>query len=114
MRAVERLGVPASAIRVLGEPVANTAEEVAVIAQHLQDAGGGRDPGHVALPHRRVRFLWRRVATPGSEARVHYAREEPLDPQRWWSNSTDMIAVAREWVGIMNALARFPIQSVRD
>ena len=92
VRAVERLGVPASAIRVLAEPVANTAEEVGVVAQHLRDAGGGAVILVTSQYHtRRVRFLWRRVAAPGSEARVHYAREEPLDPQRWWRNSNDVI-----------------------
>ena len=115
VRVVERLGVPASAIRVLAEPAANTAEEVGVIAQRLQAAGGGTVILVTSQYHtRRVRFLWRRVATPGLEARVHYAREEPVDPQRWWSNSTEVIAVAREWVGMMNVLARSPIQSVPD
>jgi uncharacterized SAM-binding protein YcdF (DUF218 family) len=112
---VERLGVPSAAIRVLAEPVTNTAEEVRVVAQHLRNAGGGTVILVTSQYHtRRVRLLWRRVVTAGSDARVHYAREEALDPERWWSNTTEMIAVAREWAGIMNALGSFPFQSRQD
>jgi uncharacterized SAM-binding protein YcdF (DUF218 family) len=115
LQVLERLGVPSSAIRVLGAPVANTAEEIGVIAERLRHVGGGNVILVTSQYHtRRVRFFWRRVATPGAEARVHYARGEPLDPRRWWSNSTEMIAVAREWVGMINALASFPIQTVHD
>lgn len=114
-RVLERLGVPPAAIRVLHPPATNTAEEMDVTAQHLRAVGGGAVIVVTSRYHtRRVRFLWRRIAGPGAEARVRYARGEPWVPERWWTTSTDIMAVAREWVGLANALANFPIQTVED
>src|SRR5437867_900169 len=41
-RVVERLGVPASAVRMLPERIVNTAEEVRAIGREVQQAGGDR------------------------------------------------------------------------
>ena len=114
-KVLERLGVPGDAIRVLPEAVANTSQEVHVIAEEMKRAGGGSVILVTSKYHtRRVKVLWRRTAAPGSDALVRYARADPFVPQQWWRNTGDVIAVAREWVGLINALVGSPIESVRD
>jgi uncharacterized SAM-binding protein YcdF (DUF218 family) len=111
----KRLGVPLAAIHLLPEPVANTYQEIRVIAKHMKDTGGGSVILVTSKYHtRRVKILWRAAAAPGSHGVVRYARDDPFEPRRWWHNTGDVIAVAREWVGLINALAGSPIESIRD
>jgi uncharacterized SAM-binding protein YcdF (DUF218 family) len=109
---LERLGVPVTAIRVLGRPAQNTAQEVQVIAEELQRVGGGQVILVTSKPHsRRVRATWR--ALIGEQAIVRYATSDPYDAYRWWHHTRDALAVSREVFGLLNVWAGFPVQPAR-
>lgn len=106
---LERLGVPAAAIRVLSRPAQNTAQEVQVIAEELQRVGGGQVILVTSKPHsRRVRATWR--ALIGGHAIVRYATADPYDGHRWWRHTRDALAVSREVFGLLNVWAGFPVR----
>ncbi len=109
---LERLGVPVTAIRVLSRPGQNTAQEVLVIAEELQRAGGGQVILVTSKPHsRRVRATWR--ALIGERAIVRYATSDPYDAHRWWRHTGDALAVSREVFGLLNVWAGFPVRPAR-
>ena len=109
---LERLGVPAAAIRVLSRPAQNTAQEVQVIAEELQRVGAGQVILVTSKPHsRRVRATWR--ALIGEQAIVRYATSDPYDAHRWWRHTADALAVSREVFGLLNVWAGFPVQPAR-
>ena len=47
------------------------------------------------------------------EAIVRYASDDPFEPARWWRNTADALSVSREWFGLLNAWAGFPVTSER-
>ena len=111
---LERLGVPGTAIRVLPERNVNTAEEVRTVAGALKAAGGGRVILITSKYHtRRVKVVWRALAGNRLEAIVRFAADDPFEPRRWWRNTADAQSVSREWFGLVNAWAGFPIKSER-
>jgi uncharacterized SAM-binding protein YcdF (DUF218 family) len=111
---LERLGVPVTAIRVLSRPAQNTAQEVQVIAQELQQAGGGRVILVTSKPHsRRVRATWRALIGETPHGIIRYATSEPYDADRWWRHTSDALAVSREVFGLLNVWAGFPVQPAR-
>ncbi len=104
---LRKLGVPQDAIRLLPEAVANTVAEVRVAAAH--SAQGSHIIVVTSKSHaRRVRITWNAVAF-GREAIVRYASEDPFDPPHWWRTSTDVLSMARESLGIVNAWLGFRI-----
>ena len=106
---LERLGVPAAAIRVLSQPAQNTAQEVQVIAEELQRVGGGQVILVTSKPHsRRVRATWR--ALIGEHAIVRYATSDPYNAHQWWRHTGDALAVSREVFGLLNVWAGFPVR----
>jgi uncharacterized SAM-binding protein YcdF (DUF218 family) len=111
-RVLEQFGVPASAIRVLPPSTPNTADEVRAIARELQSRGGSRVVLVTSKVHtRRVRLIWNRLIGDRPEAVIRYARQDPSDTAHWWRRTTESLRVAREWFGILNALAGFPIKT---
>jgi uncharacterized SAM-binding protein YcdF (DUF218 family) len=111
---LERLGVPATAIRVLTEPAVNTAEEIRVIGRELQRVGGGQVILVTSKPHsRRVRATWRALIGDSPHAIVRYATADPYDARRWWRQTGDALAVSREVFGLLNVWAGFPVRSAR-
>ena len=111
---LERLGVPARAIRLLDDTVWNTTDEMRLVAGEL--AAGG--PGGVILvtskAHtRRVRATWSAIVGPAPRAAVRYASEEPFDDSRWWRHTREALDVSREVFGLMNVWAGFPVQPDR-
>ena len=111
---LEHVGVPASAIRILDGPNFSTADEVRTIARQLQAAGGGRVILITSKFHsRRVRATWHRIVGRNPEAAVRYTNDDPSRPERWWTNTEDARAVAREVFGLLNLWAGFPLQSRR-
>ena len=112
---LERLNVPARAVRVLDGRIANTADEVRMIAQALEAAGGDRVILVTSKYHtRRVKILWRALIGTRPEALVRSASEDPFEPDRWWRTTDDAMAVSREWFGLLNARIGFPVKSRRD
>jgi uncharacterized SAM-binding protein YcdF (DUF218 family) len=108
---LEHLGVPSGSIRLLDPGVRNTFEEIELITGELKKMGGGRVILVTSKPHtRRVRTIWRKVAGDSPRAIVRYAASEPYESIRWWRNTRDALAVAREMLGLMNAWAGFPVQ----
>jgi uncharacterized SAM-binding protein YcdF (DUF218 family) len=111
---LEKLGVPPAAIRVLSQPVENTAEEVRVIARELEQVGGGEVILVTSKPHsRRVRATWRALIGHSPHAIVRYATADPYDPHRWWRQTGDALAVSREFFGLLNVWAGFPVRTGR-
>ena len=110
---LQHLGVPAKAIRILPEHVNNTAEEVRAIA----GAMGSGDRKRVILitskyHTRRVKTIWRAIGG-AHVAIVRYTKDDPFNAGRWWANTGDAMAVARESFGLLNAWAGFPVKSER-
>ena len=103
-------GVPADAIRILMDPAANTEQEVDEIARDCR-----RDGAHVVIivtskPHtRRVRMIWNRRVGDDPRAIIRYVSDDSFDPAQWWRNTGDALDVVREVLGIVNALAGFPL-----
>ncbi|MFZ0412296.1 MAG: YdcF family protein [Candidatus Acidiferrales bacterium] len=106
-----KLGVPASAIRILPETVINTEQEVAEVSRELQRAGKSSIIIVTSAQHtRRSGVLWRIMSENKSRAILHVAPQDPFDADRWWSNTRDVLAVIREWLGILNAELGLPVR----
>jgi uncharacterized SAM-binding protein YcdF (DUF218 family) len=109
-RVLMRLGVPASAIRLLEPEAANTAEEVDVIAKQMRESAGTSVIVVTTKPHtRRVRELWRARAGSGLRAIVRAAQKDRFDPEHWWRNTGDALDVVRELLGLANLRAGLPL-----
>ncbi|OLB40537.1 MAG: hypothetical protein AUH11_01545 [Acidobacteria bacterium 13_2_20CM_57_17] len=103
-------GVPAEAIHVLEPPIVNTADEVKVAASALARAKGEAVILVTTKAHtRRVRLLWRRLASGQGQAIVRAASGDPFDPGHWWRNTRDALDVVREVLGVLNAWAGLPL-----
>jgi uncharacterized SAM-binding protein YcdF (DUF218 family) len=111
---LERLGVPRTSIRVLPGRNQNTADEVRTVARELRANGGDRVILITSGFHtRRVKFLWQSFVGATPEAVVRHTPDDPFNPTGWWQNTGDAIAVTREWLGLLNAWAGFPMKSER-
>jgi uncharacterized SAM-binding protein YcdF (DUF218 family) len=111
---LERLGVPDASIRLLEGRNVNTAEEVRTVARELKARGGERVILITSKYHaRRVKMIWHALVGNHPEAIVRYTPDDPFQPGRWWHNTADAMAVSREWFGLLNAWAGFPVKSER-
>ena len=111
---LERLGVKPEAIRLLGDSVWNTADEVRLIAAELRRVGGDRVIIVTSKVHsRRVRATWAAIVGASPKAIIRYAREEPYGRRNWWRNTRDALDVSREVFGLMNVWAGLPVQPDR-
>ncbi len=111
---LERLGVKPEAIRLLGDGVRNTVDEMRLIATELGRNGGDRVIIVTSKAHsRRVRATWAAIVGGSPKAIVRYAREEPYGARGWWRNTRDALDVSREVFGLMNVWAGFPVQPDR-
>jgi len=112
---LERLRVKPEAIRLLGDGVWNTVDEVRLIARALGRAGGDRVIIVTSKTHsRRVRATWAAIVGASPKAIIRYAREEPYDARGWWRNTRDALDVSREAFGLMNVWAGFPVRPDRS
>ncbi len=104
--------MPAGAIRVLPGYTKNTAEEVQAIAAELRRAGGERAIVVTSKYHtRRVKVLWGVLVGATPSLMVRFARRDPFQPGRWWKTTQDANAVSKEWFGVLNAWAGFPVKT---
>lgn len=109
-----RSGVPDSAIRVLPRRTDSTASEVCVISAAAKSADTPRVILITSKYHtRRVRVLWKSLVGDHPQAIVRFAARDPFEPEHWWRTSSDAMAVSREWFGLLNAWAGFPVSSSR-
>jgi uncharacterized SAM-binding protein YcdF (DUF218 family) len=114
-QALERLGVKPESIRLLGDGIRNTADEVRLIASELGRNGGDRVIIVTSKAHsRRVRATWAAIVGESPRAMVRYARGEPYAAGGWWRNTRDALDVSREVFGLMNVWAGFPVQPDRQ
>jgi uncharacterized SAM-binding protein YcdF (DUF218 family) len=113
-RVLQKLGVPAGSIRMLEPPCVNTTDEVKAALATLEARGGRRLILVSSKAHtRRIRVTWRALAGRDREAIVRYTDRDPYQPGRWWANSRDVLAVTREFGGILNAWVGFPLGAAR-
>jgi uncharacterized SAM-binding protein YcdF (DUF218 family) len=103
-------GVPPEAIRVLPEPIVNTADEMTAVAKELSN----HNPRTVILvttkAHtRRVRSLWRKIGAKQGRAIVRAASGDPFQPGHWWHTSGDALDVVREVLGLLNGWGGLPL-----
>lgn len=109
--ALNRFGVPATAIRTLDGRAENTAQEVELVARELRRSGGRAVILVTSKPHsRRVKATWRALVPASHRAVVRYAGEDPFRPSAWWRSTRDALAVSREVLGLLNVWAGFPVQ----
>ena len=109
---LERLGVPATAIRVIPGRNNNTATEMKTIAAFAQQRHAARLILVTSSYHsRRVRSLWHKLTGNTPPAIVQYTENEPFNAGRWWADTADVWRVSREWFGLVNAWLGFPVTS---
>jgi uncharacterized SAM-binding protein YcdF (DUF218 family) len=112
---LERLGVKPEVIRLLGEGIWNTVDEMRIVAAELGRDGGDRVIIVTSKTHsRRVRATWAAMVGASPKAIIRYAREEPYDARGWWRNTRDALDVSREAFGLMNVWAGFPVRPDRS
>ncbi len=104
-----RRGVPASAIIAPKEKSTGTLEELEAVygALHSKDA-----PVILVTSKyhtRRVRLTWNYVTQGRSKAIVRAASQDPFDPTRWWRERRFVLSVVREYLGLVNYYAGFPV-----
>jgi len=103
-------GVPPGAIHVLETPIVNTADEIKVIGSAL---AGEKDRTVIIVTTkahtRRVRLLWRKLASGDEVAIVRAASGDAFDPRHWWRTTSDALDVVREVLGILNVWAGLPL-----
>ena len=104
-----RVGVPSSAILVGEGEAADTLEELQIAAKALRPYGAPVILVTSKVHARRVRLTWRRVAGSLSRGIVRTAHQDPFDPRRWWKEKRFALAVVREYLGLLNYWAGFPI-----
>lgn len=106
-----RQGVPAGAIAILPDIIVNTQDEVSEISQAMRGKGMHTaiivtSPEHT----RRVKALWVKLVGDDLRLVVRAAPEDPFNPDHWWGNTRDALALVREYLGLLNAWAGLPVQ----
>jgi uncharacterized SAM-binding protein YcdF (DUF218 family) len=106
-----RQGVPDSAIEILPDIIVNTQEEVSEISREMRRTGKHTaiivtSPEHT----RRVKTLWAKLVGDDPRLIVRSAPGDPFDPNRWWGNTRDGLAVVREFLGLLNLWAGLPVR----
>jgi len=102
-------GVPPSAIVVSNEEAAGTLEELQVAYRALRS----KDTPVILVTSkyhtRRVRLTWHHVTEGHLQAIVRSASRDPFDPGRWWRERRFVLSVVREYLGLINYYAGFPV-----
>jgi uncharacterized SAM-binding protein YcdF (DUF218 family) len=104
-------GVPEAAIHALPDEIVNTEQEIEEIRRELGGQGKTSVIIVTSLQHtRRVRALWNVLGDPKMKLMVHGAPQDAFDADHWWRNSRDVLAVTREYMGLLNAWLRLPVR----
>jgi uncharacterized SAM-binding protein YcdF (DUF218 family) len=104
-----RQGVPASAILVPDGEAQGTLEELAIVARAVEFADKPVILVTSKIHTRRVRTTWEHVTAGRSRPVVRIARDDPFDPAAWWRERRAALAVVREYLGLLNYWAGFPV-----
>lgn len=104
-------GVPDAAIRIFPDTIVNTQQEVEEISRDMR-AGGKHTVIIVTSPQhtRRVKALWRKIVGDDPHLIVRAAPEDPFDADHWWRETSDVLAVVRESLGLLNVWAGLPVK----
>jgi uncharacterized SAM-binding protein YcdF (DUF218 family) len=98
-----RLGVPSSAIHVLPNEIVDTEQELEEAVRQMKKEGKSTIIIVTSLEHtRRAGTLWHKLFGAKPKTIVHGASEDPFDADHWWRNTRDSLAVAREYLGLLN------------
>jgi uncharacterized SAM-binding protein YcdF (DUF218 family) len=108
-----RQGVPDAAVFVLDDEADATFDELQIAARTIQPDGAPVVLVSSWYHTRRVSLIWSRVARAQSRAMVRSARLDPSRPDSWWRDAPSILAVIREYVGLLDAWAGFPMASRR-
>ena len=102
-------GVPSSAIIISKGRAEGTLEELKLAFNTI---GRGNKPVILVSSKfhtRRVRLTWGYVTHGESAAIVRAAEGDPFDPARWWRERRFILSVVREYLGLINYYAGFPV-----
>jgi len=104
-------GVPDNAAHALPDEIVNTEQEIAEVRRELTRQGKTSAIIVTSVQHtRRVRALWNVLGGPNMKLIVHGAPQDAFDADHWWRNSRDVLAVTREYMGLLNAWFRLPVR----
>jgi len=102
-------GVPAAAIRVSKDEAKGTLEELQAVYRAL----GSKDRPVILVTSkfhtRRTRLTWNYVSKGRSQRIVRATPRDPFDPARWWRERRFVLSVVREYMGLVNYYAGFPV-----
>jgi uncharacterized SAM-binding protein YcdF (DUF218 family) len=104
-----RQGVPPSAIVVPEAEAAGTLEESRVAVRALKPENLPVILVTSKYHTRRARLTWNYVTQGRSKAVVRAAGRDPFDPAWWWHEPRFALAVVREYLGLVNYYAGFPV-----
>ncbi len=104
-------GVPETAIRILDPPILNTEDEIRTIGLALHAEGSARVILVTSKVHtRRTKALWNRLSARPGEAIVRGVSDDNFEAAHWWRNTTDVLDVVREVLGLLNVWAGLPLR----
>jgi uncharacterized SAM-binding protein YcdF (DUF218 family) len=105
-------GVRPGDIRILKPRILNTADELHIVAEALDQQRGAPVIVVTSKAHtRRVRALWEKVSRGHDSGRilVRAAPEDYFDASHWWRSTHDALSVVREYLGLLNVWAGLPV-----
>ena len=108
--ALERLGVPGSAIVTPPGRATATRDELAQVYAAVKPAGRPVILVTTKVHSRRAALIWQRVARDGSPGISHPTRYDPFDPSRWWRSRDMLLQVNRELPSLVNELLAYPLR----
>lgn len=107
-------GVPEKAIRILSPAIRNTADEMNVIADALQNEKGSAVIIVTSKAHtRRVHALWNKLEDGRGKLVVRAASTDSFDALHWWRSTRDALDVVREVLGLFNVWAGLPLKPAK-
>ena len=107
-------GVPASAIVVPKDEGVGTLEELQAAYAVLPNKDAPVILVTSKYHTRRTRITWNYVTGGKSQPIVRAASGDPFDPERWWHERSFVLSVVREYLGLINYYAGFPIGAGRS
>ena len=102
-------GVPESAIVTPKLGGGGTLEELESVVRALEDNNDSLILVTSKYHTRRTRLTWNYVTHGRSRGIVRAASRDPFDPSRWWQERRFVLAVVREYLGLINYYTGFPV-----
>lgn len=102
-------GVPPAAIVVAKDEGEGTLEELRAAYDVLPNNDAAVILVTSKYHTRRTGLTWNYVTGGRSQAIVRAAGRDPFDPERWWHQRRFALSVVREYLGLVNYYAGFPV-----